>query len=149
MLPYSGLFLFGVKLSDIHKSQKGSLRKKGGGLVAGYVDPILNEIGSRIKEKRKERHITQQELADRADLPYSYMSEVESGKHNITCELLFRIAEGLGVSWGELQPHELDSYCSVPAEYIELIHLFQGLSENENKMMIKMVMAQLRSLKRQ
>ena len=117
--------------------------------MADYMDPMLIEIGSRIKDKRREKHLTQQELADRAALPYSYMSEVENGKHNVTCELLFRIADALEVSWGELQPYALDGYSAVSPEYIELIRLFQELPAAEKKMMIKMVTAQLQSLESQ
>ena len=117
--------------------------------MAGYVDPIMKEVGLRIRQMRKSRGMTQQQLADQADLPYSYMSEVESGKHNISIELLYRIADALRVSWTELQPYALDIFSAFPPEYMDLFRMSHELPPDQEKMIITMFTAQIQSLKKQ
>ena len=92
--------------------------------------------------------MTQQQLADQADLPYSYMSEVEKGKHNISTELLYRIAGALQVSWTELQPYVLDTYSTIPPEYVDLFRMAHELPSDQEKMIINMFTAQIQSLKK-
>lgn len=57
---------------------------------------------TRIKELRKEKNVTQQEIADRLGVSKSYISYVESEKTNITLENAFKIADFLSVTLDEL-----------------------------------------------
>ena len=45
---------------------------------------IQQLIGNRIREVRKEKGYSQEELAARADLDRTYMTSVECGKRNIS-----------------------------------------------------------------
>ena len=58
----------------------------------------LVEIGSRIKEARKLKKISQIELADAANISVSHLSNIENGKKSISIELFVRIVEALQVS---------------------------------------------------
>lgn len=60
---------------------------------------ISEKVGIRIKSIRKELKITQEKLAERADLDTTYISEVENGKRNITIVSLQKILVALDRSF--------------------------------------------------
>ena len=58
----------------------------------------LKALGERIRETRKEKGLTQLELAEKVKISPTYMSEIELGKSNFGVETLIRISEELQVS---------------------------------------------------
>ena len=54
------------------------------------------EVISQIKKVRKEQHMTQESLAERAGTKKSNISRLESGKYNPSLDLLIRVAGCLG-----------------------------------------------------
>lgn len=62
---------------------------------------ITEKIGSRIKELRKEKGISQEKLAFSADLDRTYVAGVESGKRNPSVKSLEKILVALDVSFKE------------------------------------------------
>ena len=58
------------------------------------LDPaaILKNVGYRISEMRRERMMTQDVLATRADVTLKYIQRVESGSENLTLLSLVRFA---------------------------------------------------------
>ena len=64
------------------------------------------EIGERIRTKRKERGLSQQELAELASLNYVTVSKYESGKVEPGAKALTRIANALDVTVDELLGRE-------------------------------------------
>jgi DNA-binding XRE family transcriptional regulator len=54
-------------------------------------------VGKNIVRIRNERNVTQEELAFRAEIDRSYLSQIESGKRNPSLKLLARIADSLDV----------------------------------------------------
>ena len=62
-------------------------------LAAERISSDTTVIANRIKEIRTTRKITQQQLADQALLPYSYMSELGNGKHNMKADMLARVMQ--------------------------------------------------------
>ena len=59
---------------------------------------IEEKFGKRVKELRKERNISQEELSFRCRLHRNYISDLERGKRNVSLRAINQIAEGLGVS---------------------------------------------------
>lgn len=57
---------------------------------------VLEELGNRIREKRKARGWTQEELAAKADIDRSYIGGVERGERNLTFTMLCEICSALG-----------------------------------------------------
>lgn len=55
-------------------------------------------IGSRLRELREELKMTQQQVADATGVPRSNISQIESGKHSISIDLLAKIAKAVGAS---------------------------------------------------
>jgi transcriptional regulator with XRE-family HTH domain len=54
--------------------------------------------GDRIREVREKRRLTQDQLAEKADVSKSFLSEVENDKRNAGAETLLKIANALGAS---------------------------------------------------
>ncbi len=59
-------------------------------------------IGARIRDARQRRRLSQGELADRADINRTYLSQLENGRSSPTLEVLERIARALDVETAEL-----------------------------------------------
>lgn len=57
---------------------------------------VLKELGTRIREKRKARGWTQEELAAKAEIDRSYIGGVERGERNLTFTVLCEICSALG-----------------------------------------------------
>lgn len=55
-------------------------------------------FGNKVKNFRKEKGISQEELAFRSDLHRTYIGMIERAEKNITLKNIQKIANGLGVS---------------------------------------------------
>lgn len=55
------------------------------------------KLGARIRRERQTRGITQERLAEKADISLNFMSLIENGR-NMSVETLVKIAIALGVS---------------------------------------------------
>ena len=58
-------------------------------------DKYLKEIGSKIAKRRNLLGISQEALADKADLDRTYISGIERGKRNISIYTLKKIIDSL------------------------------------------------------
>lgn len=65
-------------------------------------NPILQELGKRIRALRKRAGYTQEEFAYKAGLDRSYYGAVERGERNLSVLNLLKIAETLWVDVGVL-----------------------------------------------
>ena len=63
---------------------------------------VLWQLGRRIAFLRKEKGLSQIELAADADMAKSYLSELELGKRNASVLVLSRLAKALGTTLEEL-----------------------------------------------
>lgn len=63
---------------------------------------IVITFGERVRELRKEKEISQEELADRAGVHRTYVGMIERGEKNITIVNIQKIAKALGVGIKEL-----------------------------------------------
>lgn len=63
---------------------------------------MTKELGQRIRAERTARKMTQEELAERADLHPTYIGQVERGEKSLTIASLEKIVVGLGISFSDL-----------------------------------------------
>ena len=63
-------------------------------------------FGASVKAWRKRRGFSQEELAERADLHRTYISDVERGARNLSLESMTRLARALDISVAALFPAE-------------------------------------------
>jgi transcriptional regulator with XRE-family HTH domain len=67
------------------------------------IEAIYGEqLGTRVKELRRRRGLTLEELAERAGVSRAMISKVERGEKNPTLVVTAKVAEGLGVTLSEL-----------------------------------------------
>jgi transcriptional regulator with XRE-family HTH domain len=66
------------------------------------VKDVTSQIGSRIRELRKKKGLSQEELGGRAKLHYTYIGAVERGEKNVSVVTLNKIARALGISLNEI-----------------------------------------------
>ena len=64
---------------------------------------ITKDLGKRIQELRKEKTgLSQEKFALKIEMDRTYFASVEAGRRNISIINIKKIADGLGVSLGEL-----------------------------------------------
>jgi transcriptional regulator with XRE-family HTH domain len=66
---------------------------------------VLNQLGSRIREIRKTRNMTQDDLADKCKFEKGNLSRIETGQTNLTMRSLLRISQALEVPIADLFIH--------------------------------------------
>jgi len=64
--------------------------------------PFFKNLGKRIRELRRAQLLTQEELAERADLHPTFIGAIERGEKNSSIQSLLRIADGLGLEIKDL-----------------------------------------------
>ena len=66
------------------------------------IQSLSKEVGLRLRLYRKEKKLTQEDLAEKAGLHYSYIGQVERGEKNITIGSLERILDALDIPFSDL-----------------------------------------------
>lgn len=61
-------------------------------------DQRLVNFGNRIRAIRKEKNLSQEELAALANIDRSYMGHIERGEKNVTLTKIYQIADALEIS---------------------------------------------------
>ncbi|MGM0881142.1 MAG: helix-turn-helix domain-containing protein [Bacillota bacterium] len=99
---------------------------------------ILEIVGQRVREKRKERGFSQEELGERAGVHFSYIGSVERAEKNISLQSLERIANALEVEVFELlQVRKSNSIRSQKEDLIYKINqLLWPMDKNDLKKVI-------------
>lgn len=59
-------------------------------------------VGRNVQARRRERGLSQEELAHRADMHQTYLSGIERGRRNPSVLVLDRLAQALGVDVEDL-----------------------------------------------
>lgn len=63
---------------------------------------LLLSFGAHLRALRKQRGLSQQALADEADISWPTVQRVEAGNQSATLEVLAALAQALGLSLSEL-----------------------------------------------
>lgn len=70
-------------------------------------DQRLVNFGNRIRAIRKEKKLSQEELAALANIDRSYMGHIERGEKNVTLTKIYQIADALEISVEKIFNEEL------------------------------------------
>lgn len=97
----------------------------------------LKDVGSRIREARKEKNLSQNELSELIHISPSHMSDIENGKTNIGIDVFMRITEALQVSADWLLRTDIPSVAQLQSE--ELKDILSDCSVSETQALIKML----------
>lgn len=69
---------------------------------------IKEKFGTRLRTLRREKGLSQEELAEKSGLNRPYISAIEKGKRNVSLEVMEKLAGALGV--GIIDFLNFDSY---------------------------------------
>jgi XRE family transcriptional regulator, regulator of sulfur utilization len=65
---------------------------------------VQSGFGSRLRAIRESKGLTQEELAYKADLHFTYVGQVERGLRNVTLQSIYKLAKALKIKGGDLLP---------------------------------------------
>ena len=65
---------------------------------------VKKQFGQHLRELRQKKRLTQEELADKAGLHFTYIGQIERGIRNPSLVNLHKLAKALNVRGGELLP---------------------------------------------
>ena len=83
-------------IAAFSESEEAAARKR--------LDAYRLKVGKRIRERRNKLHLTQEELAEKAGIPQSHVSRLETGMHAATFATIERVAKALKTPAGSLDP---------------------------------------------
>jgi transcriptional regulator with XRE-family HTH domain len=69
------------------------------------VDDLRGALGDRVRRLREDRGWSQEVLAERADLHFTYVSQIERGARNPGLNVLGQLARAFGVTLPDLVSH--------------------------------------------
>jgi len=61
-------------------------------------DNLLSIFGHKVQKVRRDKKLSQEDLADLADLDRTYISSMERGKRNVSLLNIIKVANALSVS---------------------------------------------------
>lgn len=99
------------------------------------MEKILDKVSKRIRELRKINKLSQEKLAEKADVHPTYIGKIERAEMNPSIVFLEKIAKGLNVSLAELFTFPDDkklakSKASTLDKAIELLEIARELGES-------------------
>ena len=94
-------------------------------------------IGRRIQEIRKQKGLTQEQLAERVNISPHYLSALERGVYNIKLDLLVDILNVLNCSADEVFQDVVDSSSKIKAS--QLSEKLKGLPLQEQRKRLEVV----------
>ncbi|MGE7998914.1 helix-turn-helix domain-containing protein [Lysinibacillus sp. NPDC093190] len=101
---------------------------------------LVKLVGSNIKEIRKLKKLTQEELAEKSGLQTSYLAGVERGDRNITIQTLEKITEGLEEAPSSIFKFDTLNFDNKYFEKKELVMILQNLIENRSESEVRLVL---------
>ena len=98
-----------------------------------------NALGARIKNKRLEQKLTQEQLAEKVELSAVYIGQIERGERKMTIETLVKLANSLNSSIEELLKDSTSS--NINARLNELVNIAKELDTSDIDKVIDVIKA--------
>ena len=94
-------------------------------------------LGTRIKNKRLEKNLTQEQLAEKVDLSAVYIGQIERGERKMTIQTLVKLANVLETSIEELLSDSTEG--NLNAKLNELLEVAKKLDISDLDKVINMI----------
>ena len=101
---------------------------------------FLQTIGKRVRARRLVLGMSQEALAERAGLHYTYIGQIERGEKNLTVESLSKITQALGVPMSQLL-EKIDGQEGADSYALRAYELFCALAEPRQKELYQILSA--------
>lgn len=102
------------------------------------------ELGKRIREARNKASLTQEVLAEKADIGVMYLGEIERGLKMPSLKIFIKLVEALDISADYLLRNEVSSGRSFV--YDEITQKLEGLTPKQRKGAVDILDAYLKTL---
>ena len=66
------------------------------------MDGARRALGRQVRKRRTRQGLSQEQLAERADLHWTHISGIERGQYDLKLSTLIRLSRGLGVTLSDL-----------------------------------------------
>ena len=96
-------------------------------------------VGKRIREIRIRKHLSQEQIALRAEITTAYLGQIERGEKNPTIKSVEQISHALGLSLSELFSNQGEPIANVDGTMENIIFEMQDLSTKERKEMLDII----------
>ena len=106
----------------------------------------LMYIAEQIKRFRKERHISQEQLAKMVFVSRHTISNIERGKTAITLEVLIAIVEALEVSIADIFPQRLSFDSGRSSAMFHISHEFEKIPNEKKSITEQAVLSVIRAV---
>lgn len=110
------------------------------------MSQLTSQIGERLRSLRLSAGLTQEGLAERADLHTTYIGQLERGEKNATIETVCKLADALNVPAARLFAH-LPGPAGQPSPAEEIYQLVQECPPREQQALL-VLLRQLLQYKR-
>lgn len=102
------------------------------------MDALYRDFGRQLRARRRQAHLTQEQLADRVGLSRTSITNIEKGTQHTALHVLYQLAGALGVTPADLLPVQRRSAEVVlPAEVQQAVR--QALSERDQEWVTRVV----------
>ena len=95
--------------------------------------------GEQLRSLRRERGLTQEEVALRADITTSYYGQIERGAANPSVALLEKICAVMGISISDIFTNADTNPLTIDALSMQIIHQLNGKSDEEKELILSMI----------
>lgn len=99
-------------------------------------------IGRRIQELRKRSDLSQEKVAEKADINPQYLSRIECGKENPTLDMLIKLSNAL-----EVEMWEMFDFGHVTSQK-ELKEALQAFSKSADEPSLRLALKVIRAVSR-
>jgi len=102
------------------------------------MSTLSKQIGERLRALRINAGLTQERLAERADLHTTYIGQLERGEKNATIESICKLARALQVAPAQIFAH-LPGGAGSPSPAEEIYQLVQECTPREQKALLELL----------
>lgn len=101
------------------------------------MDEWVIQIGENIRAQRKRSHLTQEHLAELADVDPSYIGQIERGLQVPSLKILWKLSVSLRISLSQLL--KIESSTNLESLLEEIAHLINDLSPQQQEKLIQVI----------
>lgn len=109
------------------------------------MDVYLKEVGARIRQAREAKKLSQLHLAEILNVSPSYLSNIETGKQNMSIMVLYNLCNALEVTADWILRNNSPEATVITIS--EISSLLDDCSPNEREAIVKMVQSMKSALR--
>lgn len=109
------------------------------------MDVYLKEVGARIRQAREAKKLSQLHLAEILNVSPSYLSNIETGKQNMSIMVLYNLCNALEVTADWILRNNSPEATAITIS--EVSSLLDDCSPNEREAIVKMIQSMKSALR--